>query len=152
MALSNPLDSRFRGNDGVKIGNYSAIIASLRPSRLCVKFIVSTRPNTTRSGMMGAASWIPSLPLIIIFLLGALALWLAMRIEVDRTIADLRRELREARAELKTDIRKVGGKIDAINVRASEYELEQARQEGMMRILGRQTHTHEPKRDPTDDA
>ena len=30
----NPLDSRFRGNDGVKIGNNSAIIASLRPLRL----------------------------------------------------------------------------------------------------------------------
>ena len=28
------LDSRFRGNDGAKIGNYSAIIASLRPLRL----------------------------------------------------------------------------------------------------------------------
>ena len=30
----NPLDSRFRGNDGVKIGSNSAIIASLRPLRL----------------------------------------------------------------------------------------------------------------------
>ena len=37
----NPLDSRFRGNDGVKIGNIGAVIgnigvviASLRPSRL----------------------------------------------------------------------------------------------------------------------
>ena len=93
---------------------------------------------------MDAASWIPSLPLIIIFLLGALALWLAIRIEVDRTIADLRRELREARAELKTDIRKVGGKIDAMNVRASAYELERARQRGMALILGNQTRAREP--------
>ena len=31
-AVHNPLDSRFRGNDGVKIGNSGAIIAS---SRLC---------------------------------------------------------------------------------------------------------------------
>ena len=30
----NPLDSRFRGNDGAKIGSNSAIIASLRPLRL----------------------------------------------------------------------------------------------------------------------
>ena len=29
-----PLDSRFRGNDGVEIGNNSAIIESLRPLRL----------------------------------------------------------------------------------------------------------------------
>ena len=34
MASPNPLDSRFRGNDGVKIGSNSAIIASLRPLRL----------------------------------------------------------------------------------------------------------------------
>ena len=34
-AVPNPLDSRFRGNDGVKIGNNSAIIASLRP--LCLR-------------------------------------------------------------------------------------------------------------------
>ena len=54
-AVHDPLDSRFRGNDGVKIendgvkiGDISAIIASLAPfapSRLCVKFIVSTRPS-----------------------------------------------------------------------------------------------------------
>ena len=31
----NHLDSRFRGNDGAIIGNNSAIIASLRPLRLC---------------------------------------------------------------------------------------------------------------------
>ena len=101
---------------------------------------------------MDAAIWSASLPLIIIFLLGALALWLAIRIEVDKTIAELRRELREARADVRTEIRKVGGKLDAMNVRASAYELEQARQRGMALILGRQTHTHEPKRDPTDDA
>ena len=34
MASPNPLDSRFRGNDGVEIGSNSAIIASLRPLRL----------------------------------------------------------------------------------------------------------------------
>ena len=84
---------------------------------------------------MDAAIWSASLPLIIIFLLGALALWLAIRIEVDRTIAELRRELREARAELKTDIREVGGKIDAMNVRVSEFELERARQRGVALIL-----------------
>ena len=33
-AVSNPRHSRFRGNDGVKIGNNNAIIASLRPLRL----------------------------------------------------------------------------------------------------------------------
>ena len=101
---------------------------------------------------MDAASWNASLPLLITFLLGALALWLAIRIEVDKTIAELRRELREARAELKTDIREVGGKIDAINVRVSEYELERARQRGMALILGNQTRAHEPKSAPTDDA
>ena len=101
---------------------------------------------------MDAASWGASLPLIIIFLLGALALWLAIRIEVDKTIAELRHELREARAELRNELREVGGKIDAINVRASEYELERARQRGMALILINQTRAHEPKSDPTDDA
>ena len=33
------------GNDGVKIKNNNAIISSLRPLRLCVKFLVSTRPS-----------------------------------------------------------------------------------------------------------
>ena len=97
---------------------------------------------------MDAASWIPSLPLIITLLLGALGIWLAIRIEVDKTIADLRRELREARSELKADIRKVGNKIDAMNVRASEYELERARQRGMALILGNQTHAHKPNSAP----
>ena len=77
-----------------------------------------------------------------------MALWLAIRIEVDRTIADLRRELREARAELKTDIREVGNKIDAINVRASEHELERARQRGVALILGSQTRAREPNSAP----
>ena len=81
-----------------------------------------------------------------------MALWLAIRIEVDRTIAGLRRELREARAELKTEIRKVGGKIDAMNVRASEHELERAMQRGMALILGNQTRAREPNSDPPDDA
>ena len=113
---------------------------------------------------MDAASLrLPSLPLIIIFLLGALALWLAIRIEVDKTIADLRIAIREFRTELKADIREVRTelkadiqrldlKLDAINVRASEYELERARQRGMALILGRQTHTREPKSAPSDDA
>ena len=101
---------------------------------------------------MDAASWNASLPLIITFGLGALALWLAIRIEVDKTIADLRRELREARSELKADIREVGSKIDAINVRASEHELEQARQRGMALILENQTRAHKPNSDPPDDA
>ena len=93
---------------------------------------------------MDAASWSASLPLIIVFGLGALGLWFAIRIEVDKTIAEIRNDLREARAELRTDIREVGNKIDAMSVRVSEYELEQARQEGMMRILGNQTHTYKP--------
>ena len=97
---------------------------------------------------MDAASWNASLPLIIIFLFGALALWFAIRIEVDKTIADLRRELREARAEVRTEIREVGGKIDAMNVRASEHELERARQRGVTLILGSQTRARKPKRAP----
>ena len=97
---------------------------------------------------MDAAIWSASLPLIIIFLLGALALWLAIRIEVDKTIAELRRELREACAEVRTEIRKVGGKLDAINVRASAYELERARQRGMALILGSQTRAREPNSAP----
>ena len=101
---------------------------------------------------MDAASWNASLPLIITFLLGALALWLAIRIEVDKTIVDLRRELREARAELKTDIREVGNKLDAISVRASEYDPERARQRGMALILENQTRAPKPKSAPTDDA
>ena len=100
---------------------------------------------------MDAASWIPSLPLIIIFLLGILGLWLAIRIEVDKTIAELRIAIREFRTELKADIQRLDQKLDAMSVRVSEYELEQARQERMMRILGNQTHTHESKIDPTDD-
>ena len=50
-ASPNPLDSRFRGNDGQKIGGDGAIIpvssdfAPFAPSRLCVKFLVSTRPS-----------------------------------------------------------------------------------------------------------
>ena len=88
--------------------------------------------------MMDAASWNASLPLIIIFLLGALALWLAIRIEVDKTIAEIRDELR-----------KVGNKVDAINVRASAYELERARQRGMALILGNQTRAREPNSAPT---
>ena len=101
---------------------------------------------------MDAANWNASLPLIITFGLGALALWLAIRIEVDKTIADIRRELREARAELKADIREVGNKIDAMSVRASEYDLERARQRGMALILGNQTRAHEPNSAPTHDA
>lgn len=69
-----------------------------------------------------------------------MALWRAIRIEADKTIAEIRTELRE-----------VGGKIDAMSVRVSAYEIEQAELRGAMRILGRQTHTHEPKSDPTDD-
>ena len=90
---------------------------------------------------MDAAIWSASLPLIIIFLLGTLALWRAIRIEADKTIAEIRTELRE-----------VGNKLDAMNVRASEHELERARQRGMALILGSQTLAREPKRDPTDDA
>ena len=47
--VPNRLDSRFRGNDGVKSGNDGLKIgnsgALTAPSRLCVKFIMSTRPN-----------------------------------------------------------------------------------------------------------
>lgn len=100
---------------------------------------------------MDAASWNASLPLIIVFGLGALGLWFAIRIEVDKTIAEMRSEIREVRTELKADIQRLDQKLDAMNVRVSEYELEQARQEGMMRILGNQTHTHESASDPTDD-
>ena len=100
---------------------------------------------------MDAASWSASLPLIIVFGLGALGLWFAIRIEVDKTIAEMRSEIREVRTELKADIQRLDQKLDAMNVRASEYELEQARQEGIMRILGNQTHTHESASDPADD-
>ena len=111
---------------------------------------------------MDAASWNASLPIIITFLLGILGLWLAIRIEVDKTIAEirseirefrteLRSEIREVRTELKADIQRLDQKLDAMSVRVSEYELEQARQEGMMRILGNQAHTHESSSDPTDD-
>ena len=90
---------------------------------------------------MDAASWSASLPLIIAFGIGALALWRAIRIEADKTIAKIRTELRE-----------VGNKIDAMNVRASEHELERARQRGVALILGNQTRAREPNSDPSDDA
>ena len=38
IAFASPLDSRFRGNDGVETGNRAAISTPLRSSRLCVKF------------------------------------------------------------------------------------------------------------------
>ena len=101
---------------------------------------------------MDAANWSASLPLIITFGLGILGLWFAIRTEVARVRAELRAEIREVRTELRGEIRRVDHKLDGINVRVSESELEQARQEGMMRILGLQTHTHESKSDPTDDA
>ena len=112
---------------------------------------------------MDAASWSASLPLIITFGLGILGLWFAIRTEVARVRAELRAEIREVRTELRSEIRGVrtelrgeirgvDHKLDGINVRVSEFDLEQARQEGMMRILGLQTHTHESKSDPTDDA
>ena len=41
-AIPNPLDSRFRGNDGGETGNNSATTAS---SRLRVKFLASTHPS-----------------------------------------------------------------------------------------------------------
>ena len=100
---------------------------------------------------MDAASWNASLPIIITFLLGILGLWFAIRTEVSRVRAELRGEIREVRTELKADIQRLDQKLDAMSVRVSEYELEQARQEGMMRILGNQTHTHESTSDPTDD-
>ena len=55
---------------------------------------------------MDAASWSASLPLIIAFGLGILGLWFAIRIAVDKTIA-----------ELKTDIRAVNRKLDAMSAR-----------------------------------
>ena len=111
---------------------------------------------------MDAASWNASLPIIITFLLGILGLWFAIRTEVSRVRAELRSEIREVRTELrgeirevrtelKADIQRLDQKLDAMSVRVSEYELEQARQEGMMRILGNQIHTHESASDPTDD-
>ena len=111
---------------------------------------------------MDAASWNASLPLIIAFGIGALGLWFAIRIEADKTIAELRiairefrtelrGEIREVRTELKADIQRLDQKLDAMSVRASEHELERARQEGMMRILGNQIHTHESASGPTDD-
>ena len=39
MASPNPLDSRFRGNDGVRIGSNSAIIASLRLRAFALNFL-----------------------------------------------------------------------------------------------------------------
>ena len=81
-----------------------------------------------------------------------MGLWFAIRTEVARVRAELRAEIREVRTELRGEIRGVDHKLDGINVRVSEFDLEQARQEGMMRILGLQTHTHESKSDPTDDA
>ena len=79
-------------------------------------------------------------PLIITLGLGFFGIWFAIRTENARL-----------KAELREDIREVERRIDAMSVRVSEFELEQARQEGMMRILGPQTHTHEPKGAPTDD-
>ena len=101
---------------------------------------------------MDAASWSASLPFIITFLFGALALWFAIRIEVDKMIAEIRRERRKTRAELKTEIHKADGKLDTTTVRPSEFELERARREGMMSILNRQTRVRQPKTDPTADA
>ena len=100
---------------------------------------------------MDAASWGASLPFIITFLLGIFGLWFAIRTEVARVRAEFRAEIQESRTELKADIQRVDQKLDAMSVRVSEFELEQARQEGMMRILGLQTHTHEPQSDPTAD-
>ena len=70
-----------------------------------------------------------------------MALWRAIRIEADKTIAEIRTELRE-----------VGNKLDAMNVRASEHELERARQRGMALILGSQTRAREPNSAPPHDA
>ena len=80
-------------------------------------------------------------PLIITLGLGFFGIWFAIRAENSRL-----------KAELREDIRQVERRIDAMSVRVSAYEIEQAELRGAMRILGRQTHTHEPKRDPTDDA
>ena len=101
---------------------------------------------------MDAANWSAWLPLIIAFGLGALGLWLAIRIEVDKTIAEIRIAIREFRTELKADIQRLDQKLDAMSVRVSEYELERARHEGMMRILGNQAHTHESASAPAADA
>lgn len=96
---------------------------------------------------MDAASWSAALPLIITFALGIFGLWFAIRTEVARVRAEVRDELREVRAELKADIQrleqKFDQKFDAMGVRVSEYELEQARQEGMLAVLGNQAHAHE---------
>ena len=101
---------------------------------------------------MDAASWSASLPFIITFLFGALALWFAIRIEVDKTIAEIRRERRKTRAELKTEIHKADGKLDAMSARPSESEIKQAELRGAMSILNRQTRARKPKTDPTADA
>lgn len=90
---------------------------------------------------MDAASWGASLPFTITFLFGALALWFAIRIEVDKTIA-----------ELKTDIRAVNRKLDEMTARPSESEIKQAELRGAMSILNRQTRARQPKTDPTADA
>lgn len=90
---------------------------------------------------MDAANWSASLSLIIAFGLGALGFWFAIRIEADKTIAELRSELRE-----------VKGKLDAMSVRPSEFEIAQAEIRGAMSILNRQTRAHKPKSAPTNDA
>lgn len=92
---------------------------------------------------MDAANWGSALPFIITFALGIFGLWFAIRTEVARVRAELREEIREVRTELKGDIQRLEQKIDALGVRVSEYDLEQARQEGMIAILGNQSHTHE---------
>ena len=101
---------------------------------------------------MDAASWNASLPIIITFLLGILGLWFAIRTEVARVRAELRSEIREVRTELKADIQRLDLKLDAISVRASEYDPERARQRGMALILGSQTRAPKPNSAPSDDA
>ena len=80
-----------------------------------------------------------------------MGLWFAIRIEVDKTIAEIRRERRKTRAEVKTDIRAVNRKLDAMTARPSESEIKQAELRGAMSILNRQTRARKPKTDPTDD-
>ena len=57
---------------------------------------------------------------------------------------NLRKEIRGMRAELVTEIRAIGaGARDAVGVRVSDAELENARMQGVMSVIQAQAHSHD---------
>ena len=101
---------------------------------------------------MDAAVWSAFSPFIIAFAHGALGFWVAMRIEVNKTIAELRSDRREARAESEanSNIREVGGKPYVMNVRVSDAEIRQAERRGAIRILILRSHYSPPRQQRAD--